>query len=51
MTLMKNNQLNDDEAKPIIAVLRKRKETKDFEDVILGSINGYENVLSIVNKE
>jgi len=49
-SLMKNNQLDEDSSKPIIAVLRKTKGTVDFTELVLGSIEGNEDILKKVNK-
>ncbi len=51
MTLMKNNQLDKDKSKPVIAVLRKEKGSNTFNDIIYGDIAGYENIVSKINHQ
>ena len=51
MTLMKNNQLDKNKSKPVIAVLRKEKGSNTFNDIIYGDIAGYENIVSEINQK
>lgn len=51
MTLMKNNQLDKNKSKPVIAVLRKEKGSNTFNDIIYGDIAGYENIVSKINHQ
>lgn len=51
MTLMKNNQLNPEQSKPVLAVLRKNKSDKEFTDVVSGNVDIYKELINEINRD
>ena len=50
MTLMKNNQLDEEQSKPVIAVLKKNRTDRTFTDVVMGDITAYEELINAINQ-
>lgn len=50
MTLMKNNQLDKGQSKPVIAVLKKNRIDKTFTEVVMGDITAYEELINAINQ-